>query len=123
MKLPTSPRLVFQSICNRSQRFLWPVQGNSGTQSTRGSQNLTKTNWAELRLVTKKIYCLGQNPVAGKILTLLDLGSFLKILRIVRKSSAHTVGVFSMLPNPPECHIRQKPTKSTILLIKLIIPA
>ena len=43
------------------------------------------------------LYSLGQNPVAGKMLTLLDFGSFLKTPRIVGKSSTHTVGVFSVL--------------------------
>ena len=47
------------------------------------------------------------------MLTLLDFGSFLKISKIVDKSSAHTVEVFSMQPNPHKCHMRQK-TKNII---------
>ena len=57
-----------------------------------------------------------------RLLTLLDFGSFLKIPRIVGKSSAHTVGVFSMLSNPPKCHMRQNSRKSAIFIIKLGIP-
>ena len=42
--------------------------------------------------------------------------------QIVGKSSACPVGVFSMRPNPPKCHILQKSRKSIILLIKCKIP-
>ena len=59
----------------------------------------THPNWAELWLVNKNLlYGLGQNPVAGRMLTLLDFGLFLKIPRIVGKSSAHPVGVFFPAP-------------------------
>ena len=54
------------------------------------------------------LYGLGQNSVAGKMLTLLDFGTFLKIPRIVGKSSAHPIGVSSMPPTLPKCHIRQQ---------------
>jgi hypothetical protein len=40
----------------------------------------------------------------------------LKIPRIIAKSSAHPVGVFSMRPNPPRCHIRQQHTKKIIYI-------
>ena len=52
----------------------------------------------------------GKNPAAEKMLTLLALGIFLKTPKIVGKSSADPVGVFSMRPNPPKCHIRQTKT-------------
>ena len=42
------------------------------------------------------------------MLTLLDDGSCLQIPRIVGKSLPHPVGTSSMLPNPPQCNIRQK---------------
>ena len=48
-----------------------------------------------------------------RMLTLLDVGYFLKIPKIVSKSSACPVGTFSMRPNPPKCHIRQKIDKIT----------
>ena len=67
------------------------------------------------------LYCLGKIQPLKRMLTLLDVGSFLKMPRIVGKSSAHPVGVFSMRPNPPKCNIRHKSRKSTILLIKLKI--
>jgi hypothetical protein len=69
------------------------------------------------------LYCLGQIPASGKkCLHFSNFESFLKIPRIVGKSSAHPVAVFSMLPNPPKCHIRQKSRKSIPSVIKLKIP-
>ena len=77
------------------------------------------STWAELWLVNKIFYTVwGKLQLMEIMLTLLDFGSFLKIPKIVGKSSACPVGVFSMLPNPPKCHIRQKTIKSTILIIK-----
>ena len=52
--------------------------------------------------------------------TLLDFGSFLKINRIVSKSLAQTVEVFSMQPNRPTCHYAQKSRKSMILIIQFV---
>ena len=41
------------------------------------------------------------------------LGStFLKIPKFEGKSSTCPVGVFSMRPNPPKCHIRRETTKN-----------
>ena len=65
------------------------------------------------------LYCLGPNPVAEKMCALLDFGSFWEIPRIVAKSTAHPAGVFSMLPNPPKCHIQQKTTKLAIFSHKI----
>ena len=62
---------------------------------------------------------MGQNAAAEKMLTLLDFGSCLQNPKIVGKSSACPVGVLSMLPNPPKCHIRQKTNKSLILIVRL----
>ena len=42
-----------------------------------------------------------------KMLTLVDLGSFFKISRIACRSLSRPVRVFSMLTNPPKCHIHQ----------------
>ena len=63
-----------------------------------------------------------KNQLPRRMLTLLDFGSFLKFPKIVGKSSACPVGVFSMQPNPPKCHIRQKSRKTSILQMKLQIP-
>ena len=57
-----------------------------------------------------------------KMLTLLDLGSFLKNPKIVGKSSACPMGVFSMPPNPLKCHMQQKTTKFKFLIITLKFP-
>jgi hypothetical protein len=43
--------------------------------------------------------------------TFLDVGSFLKMARILSKSLQHPVGVFAMLPHPPKCHILRKSKK------------
>ena len=65
----------------------------------------SRHNWAELWLVAKILYTvLGKIQSLKKMLTLLDCGLFLKISKIVGKSSACPVGVFSMRPNPPKCH-------------------
>ena len=80
-------------------------------------------DWAELWLVNNFVYTnWGKIQPLKNMLTILDFGSFLKITKIEDKSSAHTVGMFSMRPNPPKRHIQQHFIKSTILLIKLKIP-
>ena len=86
---------------------------------------LVKLFWADtlrggaLAGKTFCLYCLETNPAAGEnCLHFSTFKSFLKILRIEGKSLANTVGVFSMLPSPSKCHIRQKSRKSTILTIK-----
>ena len=61
------------------------------------------------------LYCFGQNPVAGKSVD----ASPVTFEKIVGKSSAHTVGVFSILPNPPKGHIRQKSRKSNNLTTQI----
>jgi hypothetical protein len=48
----------------------------------------------------------------NKLFTLLDFGSFLKNSGIVIRSLSHPVGVFSMLPKRPKCHMRQNYEKS-----------
>ena len=66
-------------------------------------------NWAELWLVNQILYTVwGKIQPLKRMLTLLDFGPCLEIHRIVGKSSACPVWVFSMLPNPPKCHIQQK---------------
>ena len=65
--------------------------------------------WAELLLVEKSVILFGsQSSRWRKVLTLLEFGSFLKLLRVLDKSLPHPVGVFSMRPNHPKCKIRQK---------------
>ena len=65
------------------------------------------------------LYGLGQNPVAGQNADTSRFWMiFLKIIIIVGKSLAHTVGKKNMHPNPPKCNIRQKSRTSTILQIK-----
>ena len=73
----------------------------------------TDTIWDDC---TKKLHCWRES------ITLLDVVSFLKKIRIVGKSSAHPVGMFGMLPNPPQCNIQHKIIKSTIVMIKLKLP-
>jgi hypothetical protein len=51
---------------------------------------------------------LAPNPNICETITLLDFGSFVKVLRIVSKSLAQTAGVFCMLSNPPKCEIMHK---------------
>ena len=53
------------------------------------------------------VYCLGPNLAARKNICYSVLGGFFKQTRIVCKSVRRPVGVFSMLANPPKCHIRQ----------------
>jgi hypothetical protein len=83
---------------------------------------------------------LGAEAVAGKnkkllfgskssrwreLFTLLDFVSFFanyKIWKQIMGTHTHTVGIFSMLPDPPKYHIRPKIIKSTISAIKLQIP-
>ena len=78
--------------------------------------------WAELWLANNIFYTVwGKIQPLKRMLTLLDFGSFLKVPKSVGKSSACPVGVFSMLPNPPKCHIRHKSGKSTMFIIKLKI--
>ena len=65
-------------------------------------------NWAELWQANQVFYTVwGKIQLLKQMLTLLDFGTFQKISKIVGKSSAHPVGVFSMRPNPPKCHIWQ----------------
>ena len=87
-----------------------------------GGQSQERGGWCVESTHTPMIPLLG-GALAGKIFvvdpsgpksehskelfTLLDLGSFLKVLKIVGKSLPHPVGVFCALPNPPKCHIMQ----------------
>ena len=79
-------------------------------------------NWAELWLVKSFFYTIWVKiQLLETMLTLLDFGSCLKNTRFVGKSSACPIGVFSMQPNPPKCHIRQQSIKSINLAIQLKI--
>ena len=66
----------------------------------------------------EKVILLGSKFSRWKeMITLFDVGSFLKISRIVNKSRPHGVAVFSTLPNPPKCR-----TGGNILVWDWLIP-
>ena len=58
------------------------------------------TVWVEIQLLER---------IVG--FTLLDLAYLLQVFRIVGQSSAHPVGVLSMLPKFSKCHVRHKMKK------------
>jgi hypothetical protein len=71
------------------------------------------------QLVNTYFTLFGSNPNRWQnCLHFSILGNFSNAPGIVGKSSAHPVGVFSMLPNPPECHIGQKSIRCNILRMK-----
>ena len=87
---------------------LYYAANMSTNQIKQSRRTLPMVNWAELWLAKKQIIPFGSKSSCWrKLFTLLDVGSFLKIPRVVGKSSAPPVGLFSMLPNPPKCHMRQ----------------
>ena len=72
--------------------------------------------WAELWLVDKICYTVWcKIQPMEKWWHFSTLGHFLKN-KIIGKSLAHPVGVFSMRPSPPKCHIRQITRKSSIFI-------
>ena len=78
--------------------------------------------WAGLWLVKKSLRCGCNSSHWKNCLHFSILGNFQKIQEKEGKSSAHTVGVFSMLPNHPKCDIQQKSMRSDNFGIRSKIP-
>ena len=73
--------------------------------------------WAELWLVKQLLYTVWvKTQLLERIVYTSRFWVMFDISEIVGKSSAQPVGVFSMQPNPPKCHIRQQSTKCVSLI-------
>ena len=116
-------------ITSRIHIHIWRPPGRlnwgglGGRMPPQESKSDLNHNWAELWLVKNIFYTVWvQIQWLEKIVYTSRFSVIFKNLRIVGKSLPHPVAVFSMLPNPSKCHIRQQMKKSCIFIIKLKIP-